>query len=179
MSEVSISSAGSARKLEPAFVLVGLLQKAHGVKGEIEMRILTDFPKRMRPGRKLYLGNEKILYELKSARPKRDLLLLSFVGVDSREAAQRLTNSDVFVAVKELPVLPPGEYYHHQLIGLQIMNEGSPFGILREVLETGANDVYVIDDVDGNERLLPVIPSVVLSIDIDKGIIEVNVPEGL
>ena len=58
------------------------------------------------------------------------------------------------------------------------MNEGA-LGILREVLETGANDVYVIDDVDGNERLLPVIPSVVLSIDIDKGIIEVNVPEGL
>ena len=179
MPEITTNIAGSSALAEPAFVLVGVLQKPHGVRGEIEMRVLTDFPKRMRPGRKLYLGDDKTLIELKAARPKMSVLLLSFEGIESREEAQKLTNQEVFVAVRELPELAKGEYYHHQLIGLPIFAEGKLFGKLIEIIETGANDVYVIQDLAGNERLLPVIPSVVKSIDIDQGIIEVEVPEGL
>jgi 16S rRNA processing protein RimM len=179
MPEITTDIAGSSALAEPAFVLVGMLQKPHGVRGEIEMRVLTDFPKRMRPGRKLYLGDEKKLIVLKAARPKMSVLLLSFEGIESPEEAQKLTNQEVFVAVRELPELPKGEYYHHQLIGLQIIEDGKPFGTLIDILETGANDVYVIEDLAGNERLLPVIPSVVKTIDIVRGIIEVDVPEGL
>lgn len=179
MSEITTNLAGSSPLAEPAFVLVGMLQKPHGVRGEIEMRILTDFPKRMRQGRKLYLGVEKKLIVLKAARPKMSVLLLTFEGIESPEEAQLLTNQEVFVAVRELPELPEGEYYHHQLIGLPVFADGKAFGKLIDILETGANDVYVIEDVDGNERLLPVIPSVVKSIDISQGIIEVEVPEGL
>jgi 16S rRNA processing protein RimM len=177
--EITTNSAGLVNPTEPAFVLVGVLQKPHGVRGEIEMRILTDFSKRMRPGRKLYLGEEKTLFVLKASRPKMSVLLLSFEGFDSPEEVRKLTNQEVFVAVRELPELPEGEYYHHQLIGMQVVFDGKPFGELIEILETGANDVYVIKDQQGNERLLPVIPSVVKSIDIVKGIIEVDVPEGL
>ena len=179
MPEISTNSAGLVSQTEPAFVLVGVLQKPHGVHGEIEMRILTDFPKRMRPGRKLYLGEDKTLMVLKASRPKMSVLLLSFEGFDTPEEVKRLTNKEVYVAVRELPELPKGEYYHHQLLGLQIIAEGKPFGELIEILETGANDVYVIKDLSGKERLLPVIPSVVKSIDVEKGIIEVEVPEGL
>lgn len=179
MPEIIANSAGLVNVTEPAFVLVGVLQKTHGVKGEIEMRILTDFPKRMRPGRKLYLGEEKSLIILKASRPKMNVLLLSLEGYETPEEVKRLTNKDVFVAVRELPELPKGEYYHHQLLGLQVLTDGKPFGELLEILETGANDVYVIKDLSGNERLLPVIPSVVKSIDLEKGIIEVEIPEGL
>ncbi|MGB4594794.1 MAG: ribosome maturation factor RimM [Anaerolineaceae bacterium] len=179
MPEITTNSAGLVNSTEPAFVLVGILQKPHGVRGEIEMRILTDFPKRMRPGRKLYLGEQKTLIVLKAARPKMSVLLLSLEGFETPEEVKLLTNQEVFVAVRELPELPKGEYYHHQLIGLRVVQNGEPFGELIEILETGANDVYVIKDQRGKERLLPVIPSVVRSIDIVKGIIEVEVPEGL
>jgi 16S rRNA processing protein RimM len=108
-----------------------------------------------------------------------NVLLLSLEGYETPEEVKRLTNKDVFVAVRELPELPKGEYYHHQLLGLQVLTDGKPFGELLEILETGANDVYVIKDLSGNERLLPVIPSVVKSIDLEKGIIEVEIPEGL
>ena len=179
MPEITTNSAGLVNATEPAFVLVGVLQKTHGVKGEIEMRILTDFPKRMRPGRKLYLGEEKSLIILKVSRPKMNVLLLSLEGYETPEEVKRLTNKEVFVAVRELPELPKGEYYHHQLLGLKVLADGKPFGELLEILETGANDVYVIKDISGNERLLPVIPSVVKSIDLEKGTIEVEIPEGL
>jgi 16S rRNA processing protein RimM len=179
MPEITTNLAGLSSFAEPAFVLVGVLQKPHGVHGEIEMRILTDFPKRMRPGRKLYLGEEKTLIVLEAARPKMSVMLLTFEGINSPEKVGLLTNKDVYVAVRELPELPEGEFYHHQLIGLAIYAKGQLFGKLVDILETGANDVYIIEDLAGNERLLPVIPSVVKSIDIALGIIEVEVPEGL
>lgn len=179
MPEATQNDAGLVNRTEPAFVLVGVLQKAHGVHGEIEMRILTDFPKRMRPGRNLYLGNDKKLQILKNSRAKANLLLLSFEGIESPEVVRALTNQEVFVAVRELPSLPSGRYYHHQLIGLRVETNGQPFGELVEILETGANDVFVIRDLQGAERLLPSIPSVIQSIDIENGIIQVSIPEGL
>jgi len=171
--------AGSVSKAEPAFVLIGRLQRVHGVRGEIAMRVLTDFPQRLRLGRKVFLGPEHKQYTLSAVRTKAPLLLLSFEGVESREAAQMLTNLDVFSAVRELPALPEGSFYHHQLIGLQVFEEAVLLGEISEVLETGANDVFVVREEGGGELLLPNIPSVILMVDLEKRRMNVHILEGL
>lgn len=93
--------------------------------------------------------------------------------------AQQLTNLEVFAAVNELPALPEGHYYHHQLLGLAVYEQDTLLGTLTEILETGANDVYVVVEPGGKELLLPVIPSVILQYDLHNKRIDVIVPEGL
>jgi len=171
--------AGSDSKAEPAFVLIGCLQRAHGVRGEIAMRVLTDFPQRLRRGKKVFLGSDHRQYILSAVRTKEPLLLLSFEGVDSREEAQPLTNLDVFTAVRELPTLPEGSFYHHQLIDLQVFEEDNLVGQISQVLETGANDVFVVQETGGGELLLPNIPSVILHVDLEKQRVDVHILDGL
>jgi 16S rRNA processing protein RimM len=84
------------------------------------------------------------------------------------------------VSGADRPPLPEGEYYHHQLIGLAVQDErGLVLGVLTEILETGANDVYVVTAVGGNEILLPVIPGVVLDVDLPAKTMRVHLPAGL
>jgi len=84
----------------------------------------------------------------------------------------------VFVRTDTLPNLPEGQYYHHQLIGLQIVTEqGSRLGKLVEILETGSNDVYVISGEEGQEILLPALEGVILAVDLEKKEMRVQPPE--
>ncbi|HOE34643.1 MAG: 16S rRNA processing protein RimM [Chloroflexi bacterium] len=179
MNSLQNPKAGSDLPDEPAFALIGRLQRVHGVRGEIAMRVLTDFPQRLRRGKKVFLGPEYLEYVVASVRPKAPLLLLSFEGVSTREEAQALTNLDVFTATKGLPALPEGSYYHHQLIGLRVFEQSELLGEISEVLETGANDVFVVRGPDRSELLLPNIPSVILKVDLENGRMEVHVMEGL
>ena len=167
--------AGSA-KHEPAFVLVGKLQRPHGVYGEIAMRVDTDFPERIRRGKTLYLGEDHLAVKVLRTRWKGKLLLLKLDGYNSPEDAADLTNLLAFVSVDDIPPLPEGEYYHHQLIGLKVY-AGKNF--LSSVLQTGANDVYIVEDATGNELLLPSIPEVILDINLANKRMDVYLMEGL
>ncbi|MEL7645847.1 MAG: ribosome maturation factor RimM [Anaerolineaceae bacterium] len=171
--------AGSDAKNEPAFALIGKLQRAHGVRGEIAMRVLTDFPQRIRPGKKVFLGIDHRQFIISSVRAKEPLLLLCFEGIKTREEAQLLTNLDVFSTVRELPPLPTGSFYHHQLLGLRVFESAQFVGEIIEVLETGANDVFVIRQSDGLELLLPNIPAVILNVDLEQRRMDVEIMEGL
>jgi 16S rRNA processing protein RimM len=164
---------------EPVFLVVGHLQKPHGVRGEIEMGVITSYPERLQPGKKVFLGEQHIPKIIVSKRWKNDVMLLSFEGEDTREQVRLLTNMDVFVREDQLPQLPAGEYYHHELIGLKVFEAGNFVGEVVQLLETGANDVYVIQKPDRKELLLPAIESVILNIDIKEGILDVKIPEGL
>lgn len=179
MESLNNLEAGSDRVIGPAFVLIGKLQRTHGVRGEIVMRVMTDFPQRIRKGRKVFLGEGHHPMVIASVRSMNDLLLLAFEGILNKEDAQQLTNLAVFAAIKDLPVLPAGKYYHHQLIGLQVYEGEELVGSLADVLETGANDVYVVLQLDGKELLLPAIKSVILNIDLEAKQMLVCIPEGL
>jgi 16S rRNA processing protein RimM len=107
-------------------------------------------------------------------------LLVAFEGIANPEAAAGLRNQLVLVRADDRPPLEDGEYYHHQLLGLQVITEvGSILGELVEILETGANDVYVVRPQQGNDILLPAIEEVVLSIDLPAGQICVRPLPGL
>jgi len=89
-------------------------------------------------------------------------------------------NQYLYVRADELPPLPEGEYYHHQLLGLRVFDlQGNLLGVLSEILETGANDVYVVRDEGGSEILLPVIEGVILEVDLGARRLIVNPPEWL
>ena len=179
MAEFKSNVAGSSAQNEPAYVLIGKLQKSHGIKGEIAMRVVTQFPERIHTGKIVFLGDDHQEFVIRSVRWKNELMLIGFVGFDNPEDASKLTNLEVFSPTHKLPKLPKGKYYHHQLIGLKVWQDDEFLGELGEILETGANDVYVIQAEGVQELLIPAIPDVIKKIDLEAGIIQVHLLEGL
>lgn len=169
---------GSPGSGEPVFVVVGKLRRAHGLKGEMLMEVTTDFPERLRPKGTVYVGEQHEPLEIETIRWQDRAILIAFVGFNDCDIVARLRNQYVYRKVSELTRLPEGEYYYHELIDLRVVDEqGQELGILNEILETGANDVYVVKGADGKEILLPVVNDVVLNIDLEKREIQVRPPE--
>jgi len=165
---------------EPEYLAVGFIRRPHGIHGELIMDLHTDFPERFRVGRKLFVGDDRKPMTVGSVRPHAKGLLISLRGIDSAEAAGQFRNTWLFIKAKDAPALPEGKYYKYQLIGLNVVDEeDKPLGTLTEILETGANDVYVVKDKAGKELLLPAIPSVVLDIQPESRFIRVHLLEGL
>ena len=161
-------------------MVVGFLRRAHGVHGEMIMDLHTDFPERLRSGRKLFVGEEHRPLTLSSTRPHAKGILVKFKKVESPEDTAPLRNQWVYVKASEVPALPEGQLYQHELFGFKVMDENENLlGELVEIIETGANDVYVIKDEAGKEILLPAIPSVILDLDPVRRSMRVHLLEGL
>jgi 16S rRNA processing protein RimM len=165
---------------EPVFLAVGKIRKPHGIHGEIEMEILTDFPERLTPEKIIYIGEDHRPNKILSIRWKNALMLINLEGITTPEKAGLLRNEIVYGHSAELPKLPEGEYYYHEILGLKIIDANKKFvGTLIEILSTGANDVYVVQDKKGKEILLPAIKSVLINVDRELGEISVNMPQWL
>lgn len=163
----------------PLYLSVGFLRRPHGVKGEIIMDLHTDFPERMKKGRKVFVGEDHRPMTLTNVRPHQNGLLVKFDDIDTPDQAGLYRNQWVYVQTKDVP-LPEGQHYKHELLGLKVVDEeDNPLGALVEILETGANDVYVVRDDSGKELLLPNIPSVILDLDIGARMMRVHMLEGL
>jgi 16S rRNA processing protein RimM len=164
---------------EPLYLSVGFLRRPHGVKGEIIMDLHTDFPERMKKGRKVFVGESYKPMTVAGVRPHQKGLLVKFQNVETPEDAGLYRNQWAYVQTKDVP-LPEGQHYKHELLGLKVLDENDNLlGELVEILETGANDVYVVRDDSGKEILLPDIPSVILDLDIERGFLRVHLLEGL
>jgi 16S rRNA processing protein RimM len=164
----------------PAFLVVGKVRRPHGVHGEVVAEIYTDFPKRIKPKGAIYLGEKHVRLVIASQRQHHEGLLLGFEDVTTPEQAGRYRNQILSIATTEASELPEGEFYFHELLDLEVVDEaGNPLGRLTEILETGANDVYVVTDSNGRELLLPVISEVILKVDLYAKTIEVRLLPGL
>ncbi len=165
---------------EPVYLVVGFLRRAHGVHGEIIMDLHTDFPERLRSGRKLFIGEEHRSMTLSSARPHAKGMLVKLKGIETPEEAGQFRNQWVYVRAADVPHLPEGKLYQHELFGFEVVDEnGTSLGELTEIIETSANDVYVVRDAGGRELLLPAIPSVILNLDPGRRLMRVHLLEGL
>jgi 16S rRNA processing protein RimM len=163
-----VNNAGSEEINEPAFLVLGKLRKAHGVYGEITMEIYTEMLELLDPGRIVLIGETHLAYTILTTRWKQDLLLVKFKNIQDRTQVSKLTNQLVFVKSSDLPPLSDEEVYYHQLIGLQVYDvENQYLGILKEILQTGANDVYIIQDGLGNEVLIPAVEDMILDINLE------------
>lgn len=160
------------------WMLVGQIVGAHGIHGELKVRPLTDFPDRFALLKHVYLGDKHAEHEVISARGQKHVLL-RLGSVDTRTMAHQLTGTEVWIPRSEAMELPQGQYYVDDMIGLRVETEsGQVIGVVKELIITGANDVYVVKQ--GNrELLLPAIHDVVREIDPMAGKIIIHPMEGL
>ena len=179
--KTSPASAGSGSPTgESVFLIVGYLRRPHGVRGEMIMDIHTDFPERLRPGTKVYVGEDHKPMTIASARPHGTGMLIGLRGLTTPDLAGQLRNTYVYVPAKDRPPLPDGKLYQHQILGLRVVtDEGRELGRLTDILATGANDVYVVKDENGREVLLPAIADVILGYDLPNSEIKVHLLDGL
>jgi 16S rRNA processing protein RimM len=175
------SRSSGKRQPELRYLAIGRIVRAHGLRGEVSVMVLTDFPERFETMEWVYLGNEfeATPYRLESYRWHKQNVLLTLTGVSDRTQAEQLKGQLVQVPIEEAMPLPDGSYYLYQLIGLRVEStEGEFLGSIISVMETGANDVYVVEHA-GREILLPAIPDVIKNVDLNQGIMVVQVIEGL
>jgi 16S rRNA processing protein RimM len=146
----------------------------------MQFELQSDFPERFEPGKTVYLGEDKLPIKVRGFRPHKNLFIISFDGFTTPEAIGIYRNTLVYIEAHGLPELSDGEFYHHQLLGLNIVTEdGRQLGFLSGILETGANDVFIIHTPTGPDLLLPVIDEVVLDIQPGEGKITVRLLPGL
>ncbi len=162
--------------LEP--VNVGWVLGSHGTSGEIRVKSYTDVPTRFDPGQDLYIG--LVPYRITdSSSAKKDQVVLKLEGIEAPAAAEGLSGQWLTTPAQNSPQLSAGEFFHFQLLGLQARTEeGEELGTLREILQTGSNDVYRVEK-DGRELLLPAISQVILRVDLSAGVIVVKLLEGM
>jgi 16S rRNA processing protein RimM len=171
---------GPSKAGGPTFIVVGKVRRPHGLHGEMVVELHTDFPERLSPKRVVFIGNKHVKMIISSQRPHFEGMLLGFNEITSPEAAGRFRNQTISISSSDLYNLPPGKYYFHQLQGLEAMDEdGNLLGTVIEILETGANDVYVVKDITGRELLLPATPEVVKSVNLENKTMVVHVIPGL
>jgi len=171
---------GSPKISEPDFILVATLRRPHGLRGEVQVSLDTDFPERIQVGDRLYMGEDFQPLTISSRRIHADGLLLGFEEFPDRDSLAGIRNQPLFVEAGNRPELADGQYYHHQLIGMQVSDEeGQDLGVLSEILNTGANDVYVVRTSEDEEFLLPAIKDVVLEIDVAAKRMRVHLLPGL
>lgn len=164
------------------WVAVGRVTKTHGLKGELKFHPNVSDPGMIRGARNVKLGkneNELTDYQVESLRGSGSPLIIKFKQCDTIEQARILAGLTLYVAQEDLPPLPEGEYYWFEIEGLEVYDEeGSFYGRIAEIIETGSNDVYVVRD-GKNELLLPVIDSVIQSVDLKNNKLIFHKIEGL
>jgi 16S rRNA processing protein RimM len=169
----------------PRFLIVGEILRPHGIRGELRLRILTDYPERLIPGKRLYLGSDvdsaqMQSFTIESLRTNKEYGLLKLTGVDDRNAAELLRNLIVMVPLDQAVPLEEGEVYLFELIGMTVQTDtGESFGEIVDIIETGANDVYVVDSPQHGEVLLPAIDECVLKIDAAARTVTIHLMDGL
>ncbi len=167
-------------KGEPVYLTVGFLRRPHGLRGEIIMDLHTDFPERLKRGRKMFVSEDYKPVTIQSVREHQNGVLIKFADIDTHDDAGQFRNQWVYVKARDVPALPEGRIYQYQLFGFKVVDENdNVLGELVEILETGANNVYVVKDESGRELLLPNIPSVILDLDTGRRLMRVHLLEGL
>ncbi|HEY0603282.1 MAG TPA: ribosome maturation factor RimM [Herpetosiphonaceae bacterium] len=162
-------------------LLVGQITSPFGVHGQLNLHAITNRPEHLRRVSTVFVGENLTPYKLKRAAPhKPTVLIVTLNGIDSREAAETLRGQEVYIRQADAMPLDEDEYYLHDLPGLRVETaDGTAIGTVKEVLETGANEVLVVTRPEGGEALIPMIKDVVKRLDIAGGLIVVEPLPGM
>lgn len=166
--------------MKKQYLECGKIVTTHGVLGEIKVQPWCSVPEELSKIQTLYFDEGKTPLAVQCGRVHKNMVLLKLRGVDSIEQAQTLRGKILWVHRDDIP-LSEGEYFIQDLLGIAVVDadDGHTYGVLSDVSETGANDVYHITFPDGGVRLVPVIPQVVISTDIDAGVMRIRPLKGL
>jgi len=163
------------------YLAIGRIVGPHGIRGEVKVMPMTDFPERFQVGAHVYVGKEPNVSaaEIIAVRSHKGMWLVKLDTTPDRNAAELLRDQFLLISETEAMALSEHENYVHDLIGMSVMTtENEALGRITEVLFTAANDVYVVRGDDG-ELLLPALRSVVVSVDVPARLMIVAMPEGL
>jgi 16S rRNA processing protein RimM len=164
---------------------LGEILRPHGIRGELRMRVLTDFPEHITRRGHVYLGDNPNVtsakqYQVQHMRMHQGYALLKLKNIDNRNHAELLRDLFVMVHINDAVPLEDDEIYLYQLIGVTVQTtDGEVLGEISDVLETGANDVYVVQGPTYGEILIPVTDETVIATDIDDGVVIISLPDGL
>ena len=161
---------------------VGIITSTHGVRGEVKVYPTTDDPRRFRRLKEVVLdtGREKLNLEIEGVKFFKQFVILRFKGLDNINDIEKYRQKSLYVTRKNAVRLQRDEYFIADLIGLKVQDEdGTELGTVKDVIETGANDVYEVEMEDGRSLLLPAIKQCILNVDVENGMMQVRVLEGL
>lgn len=164
---------------------VGNIVNTHGIRGEVRVLAVTDAPQeRFKPQARLYVVTAGTYQPLTvtSYRRHKNFDLVAFAEIPDLTAAEKLKGKSLWVAADDRRTLQVGEgYYYHQIIGLKVVDHASAtiLGTVKEILQPGANDVWVVARPGKKDWLLPAIKQVILKIDLSQQQVLIDLPEGL
>ena len=161
---------------------VGIISSTHGVRGEVKVFPTTDDMKRFKKLKEVLLdtGKETLTLEIEGVKFFKQFVILKFKGYDNIDDIVKYRGKSLFVPRENAVKLQKDEYFIADLIGLKVVNEDGSFtGVLKDVMETGANDVYIVESRDGKEVLIPAIKDCILQVDFEKEQVLVHLLDGL
>lgn len=162
---------------------IGQVVRAHGLRGDVRVRSLSDVPGRFATLTQVMVegpGGGRRTLVVRAARPIAHDYLVSFEGIDTSEAAASLVGSFLQITEDRSAPLPEGQYYQHDLLGMQVRTEeGKPLGTLADIFPTGANEVFVVRRADGREQLIPATKEVVRAVDVSGRLMTIRRVPGL
>ena len=162
------------------FLQVGVITSTHGLKGEVKVFPTTDDPMRFKQLKEILEGKrERLNLTVESVKFFKQFVILKFKGIDHINDVEIYLKCPLLVTRENAVPLEEGEYFIADLIGLRVVTDaGEEFGVLTDVLQTGANDVYVVDH-HGQEVLLPVTDECILDVDVEGGTVTAHILKGL
>ena len=161
---------------------VGVISSTHGVRGEVKVFLTTDDVKRFKKLKKVILdtGKEQLPLEIEGVKFFKQFVILKFRGIDNINDIEKYKGKRLLVDREHAVKLKKDEYFIADMIGMDVFTEdGELFGALKDVMETGANDVYIIEMSDGKEVLVPAIKQCILDVDIENRKMVIHLLEGL
>lgn len=165
------------------FFQVGIISSTHGIRGEVKVFPTTDDVKRFKKNTEVLLETGKdVRIPLKITQVKffKQFVILKFEGFDSINDIEKYKGRSLYVSRENAVSLNRDEYFIADLIGMKVFDEENAFiGELKEVYETGANDVYIISRDGGEDLLIPAIKQCILDVDVQEGVMKVHLLEGL
>jgi len=158
---------------------VARIRRPWGTDGSLAVAPFARPPERLSPGSRVFVGGKPTV--VLSAHPAGSAVVIRVESVQTANAAEPLRGTLIEVAPSDLPPPPTGTYYHYQLVDARVRSvDGDDVGVVTSVLETGSNDVYIVQPPGGGKSILiPAIADVVKEIDIEAGLITVDLPDGL
>lgn len=161
---------------------VGVISSTHGLRGEVKVFPTTDDKNRFKKLKQVILdtGKEELALSVEGVKFFKQFAILKLKGIDNINDAELYRGRPLYVTRENAVPLGENEYFIADLIGLKVIDEEDhDFGVLKDVLPTGANDVYIVSRPDGTEVLLPAIRECILSVDTEKGVMKIHLMKGL
>ncbi len=168
------------------FLQVGVISSTHGIRGEVKVFPTTDDPGRFKKLKKVWLdtGKERQSLEIQGVKFFKQFVIVKFKGIDNINDIEQYKGKSLLVSREDAVELEEDEYYIADLIGMKVYtdereSDEEVFGILKDVIETGANEVYAVDSEKYGEVLIPAIRQCILRVDVENQKMEVHLLDGL